>query len=104
MAFDHSSLRWLGISDLIAEPEGPPFISHTVAHAVWTGDARDTRPNPDLSAIVFLPYEPHLGLADNGNLNLTHPLCRRLRLRTPISAVETAAQFRLGLAARMVNS
>ena len=31
MAFDHSSLRWLGISGLIAEPEGPPFISHTVA-------------------------------------------------------------------------
>jgi hypothetical protein len=23
-------LRWLGISDLIAEPEGPSFISHTV--------------------------------------------------------------------------
>jgi hypothetical protein len=31
MAFDHSSLRWLGISDLIAEPEGPAFISSTVA-------------------------------------------------------------------------
>jgi hypothetical protein len=31
MAFDHSSLRWLGISDLIAEPEGPSFISSTVA-------------------------------------------------------------------------
>jgi len=32
IAFDHSSLRWLGIDDLIAEPEGPSFISHTVAH------------------------------------------------------------------------
>jgi hypothetical protein len=32
MTFDHSSLRWLGISDLIAEPEGPSFISRTVAH------------------------------------------------------------------------
>ena len=32
---------------LIAEPEGPSFISRTVAHAVWTGDARDTRPEPD---------------------------------------------------------
>ncbi len=31
MAFHHSSLRWLGISDLIAEPEGPSFISSTVA-------------------------------------------------------------------------
>jgi hypothetical protein len=30
IAFDDSSLRWLGISDLIAEPEGPSFISHTV--------------------------------------------------------------------------
>ena len=31
-AFDRSSSRWLGISDLIAEPEGPSFISCTVAH------------------------------------------------------------------------
>src|SRR5262249_8818466 len=29
--FDRSSLRWLGISDLIAEPEGPAFISSTVS-------------------------------------------------------------------------
>jgi hypothetical protein len=28
--FDRSSLRWLGISDLIAEPEGSAFISSTV--------------------------------------------------------------------------
>jgi len=32
VAFDQSSLRWLGIGDLIAEPEGPSFISRTVAH------------------------------------------------------------------------
>jgi len=32
MAFDHSSLRWFGIGDLIAEPEGPSFISRTVTH------------------------------------------------------------------------
>ena len=31
-AFDDSSLQWLGISDLIAEPEGPSFISRTVTH------------------------------------------------------------------------
>src|SRR5258705_7229947 len=31
-AFDRSSLRWLGIGDLITEPEGPSFISRTVAH------------------------------------------------------------------------
>src|SRR5262245_23771316 len=29
-AFDRSSLRWFWISDLIAEPEGPAFISSTV--------------------------------------------------------------------------
>src|SRR5262245_39842761 len=29
--FDRSSSRWFGISDLIAEPEGPSFISSTVA-------------------------------------------------------------------------
>jgi hypothetical protein len=28
MAFDQSGPRWLGISDLIAEPEGPTFISY----------------------------------------------------------------------------
>jgi hypothetical protein len=33
MAFDHSGLRWLGISDLIAEPEGPTFISHKIARS-----------------------------------------------------------------------
>jgi hypothetical protein len=36
MAFHHSSLRWLGISDLIAEPEGPSFISRTVAHRQYS--------------------------------------------------------------------
>jgi hypothetical protein len=29
--FDQSGLRWLGISDLIAEPEGSTFISYKVA-------------------------------------------------------------------------
>jgi hypothetical protein len=32
MAFDHSRSRWLGIGDLIAEPEGPSLISSTVVH------------------------------------------------------------------------
>ena len=30
MAFDHSHSRWFGIGYLIAEPEGPSFISSTV--------------------------------------------------------------------------
>src|ERR1700730_17282778 len=33
VAFDQSGPRWLGISDLIAEPEGPTFISYKVAHS-----------------------------------------------------------------------
>ena len=32
-AFDRSSSRWLGISDQIAEPEGPSSISRTVARS-----------------------------------------------------------------------
>src|ERR1700692_61958 len=32
-AFDQSGPRWLGISDLIAEPEGPTFISYKVARS-----------------------------------------------------------------------
>ncbi len=32
VAFDNSSLQWLEISTLIAEPEGPSFISRTVTH------------------------------------------------------------------------
>jgi hypothetical protein len=48
-AFDHSSSRWLGISDLIAEPEGPSLSLVQLRTAVWTGGTRDTRPNSDLS-------------------------------------------------------
>jgi hypothetical protein len=33
MAFDQSGLRWLGIGDLIAEPEGPTFFSYKVARS-----------------------------------------------------------------------
>jgi len=33
VAFDQSGPRWLGISDLIAEPEGPTFISYEVARS-----------------------------------------------------------------------
>jgi hypothetical protein len=47
--FDRSSSRWLGISDLIAEPEGPPSSSVQLRSAVWTGDARHTRPEAELA-------------------------------------------------------
>jgi hypothetical protein len=33
VAFDQSGPRWLGIGDLIAEPEGPTFISYKVARS-----------------------------------------------------------------------
>src|SRR5207248_9187325 len=33
VAFNRSGPRWLGISDLIAEPEGPTFISRKVARS-----------------------------------------------------------------------
>src|SRR4029077_14074896 len=33
VAFDQSGPRWLGISDLITEPEGPTFISYKVARS-----------------------------------------------------------------------
>jgi len=33
VAFDQSGPRWLGISDLIAEPEGSTFISYKVARS-----------------------------------------------------------------------
>src|SRR6266571_9501416 len=38
---------------LIAELEGPSFISRTVAHAVWTGHARDTRPTAVIICVEF---------------------------------------------------
>ena len=33
VGFDQSGSRWLGTSDLIAEPEGPTFISYKVARS-----------------------------------------------------------------------
>ena len=33
VAFDHSRSRWFGIGYLIAEPEGPTFISYKVARS-----------------------------------------------------------------------
>jgi hypothetical protein len=61
-AFDRSSSRWLGISDLIADPEGPSFISRTVTYRRWTGDTRDTRPNSDLALRkAFIVLAPPIG-------------------------------------------
>ena len=50
-AIDRSSSRWLGISDLIAEPEGLPSSFVQIRTAVWTGATRDTRPISDISEL-----------------------------------------------------
>jgi hypothetical protein len=38
---------------LIAEPEGPSFISRTVAHRQYHDDARDTRPTAATNTNLF---------------------------------------------------
>ena len=50
MAFDQSGPRRLGISDLIAEPEGPTFISYKVARS-------------RLDQLRFVTQDPHRKLA-----------------------------------------
>jgi hypothetical protein len=44
MDFGHSRSRWLGIGYQMVVPEG----QYSLRSAVWTGDARDTRPGADL--------------------------------------------------------
>jgi hypothetical protein len=79
MAFDQSGPRWLGISDLIAEPEGPTFISYKVARSLLnrlrfvTQDPQQTsdiaaevestavrasqRGDPKLAAVAYNPLQ-----------------------------------------------
>ncbi len=47
MAFDHSSLRWLGISSWSPNPKGPPSSLIHLRNAVSTGAVRHTRPSPE---------------------------------------------------------
>jgi hypothetical protein len=56
VAFDQSGPRWLGISDLIAEPEGPTFISYKVARGrLGQPTLRDTSPiNLRMSSVTPL--------------------------------------------------
>src|SRR5476649_2073824 len=66
--FDQSGLRWLGISDLIAEPEGPTFISYKVARSRLDRlTLRDTRPICDISKPVGnLPPRPMPSFHNDG--------------------------------------
>jgi hypothetical protein len=51
----HSSLRWLGISDLIAEPEGAFLhLSYSYAPPCGTGVTRDTMPRADIEPLINL--------------------------------------------------
>src|ERR1700687_1949248 len=59
-ALDRSSSRWLGISDLIAEPGGPTSISRTVARSrvdrqrLVTHDPQPTLRRPSASTTCFV--------------------------------------------------
>jgi hypothetical protein len=52
IAFDDGSLQWLGISDLIAEPERPSSSPYGYVTAVRTGVTRDTRPNSEVDGTI----------------------------------------------------
>src|SRR5450759_5093047 len=48
IAFDDSSLRWLETRTCLPASKGPPSSLVQLRTAVWTDDARDTRPNCDI--------------------------------------------------------
>jgi hypothetical protein len=58
VAFDQSGPRWLGISDLIAEPEGPTFISYKVARR-RLNRLRFATQNPTRTFEVAIAIAPH---------------------------------------------
>jgi putative cobalt transporter subunit CbtA len=66
VAFDQNGPRWLGISDLIAEPEGPTFISYKVGRSrvdrlrFVTQDPRTTSALLAISGIVAVYIVPNL--------------------------------------------
>ena len=74
MAFDQSGLRWLGISDLIAEPEGPTFISYKVARR-------------RLDRLRFVTQDPVRNSGTSIVLPSRHPACagRGRRMTTAIN-------------------
>jgi hypothetical protein len=105
-SFDDSSLQWLGISDLIAEPEGPTFISRTVTQPPC-GPALLVTQDP---SCAFAPF-PDPGRTDVPLPWRSHRCCPRLTrqrgLRTMhISGLTHAAsapallRFALHVAAR----
>ena len=60
MAFDQSGPRWLGISDLIAEPEGPTFISYKVARSRLDG-LRFVTQDPERTLVGPLLHVAEIG-------------------------------------------
>src|SRR5258707_12236614 len=64
VAFDQSGPRWLGISDLIAEPEGPTFISYKGARS-RLDRLRFVRQNPSLNSSGTTSF-PRIGTYQYG--------------------------------------
>src|SRR6516164_7783177 len=72
IAFDNSSLRWLEVNTCLPTSKGPPPSLVQLRMAVWTGDARDTRPIADIDgtgipqcssliyAIVWVAAQPRV--------------------------------------------
>ena len=71
MAFDQSGPRWLGISDLIAEPEGPTFISYKVARS-------------RLDRLRFVTQDPERTFRTACDVFI-----EKIRIRTALSVIKT---------------
>jgi hypothetical protein len=84
MAFDQSGPRWLGISDLIAEPEGPTFISYKVARSRLNRLRFVTQDPKRTLSIVPAPIELHEISRNRYRMNDLLNL-RRHATRTPVN-------------------
>ena len=76
MTFDHSGLRWLGISDLIAEPEGPTFISSKVTRS-------------RLDRLRFVTQGPLRRTASPPHTDAFDPIAKSFGARSPIGSYHT---------------
>jgi hypothetical protein len=89
VAFDQSGPRWLGISDLIAEPEGPTFISYKVARSrldrlrfvtqdpfATSGGAPVAHARSPLGTLPLKSPEPMLSMKNAATFKKTTGRCR----------------------------
>ena len=91
-AIGRSGSRWLGIGDLITEPEGPSFSPIQLRSAVWTGDARDARPiaAEQLAVIGHSARSSDLRDVKDGHANLQY-LMKVCNVRTMASGIAAPA-------------